>query len=61
MHRSGNLLVYVAALLLASISKMSRDRIAVARTEDSKSPGRYIESAVVNVLIFKAYSFSFPF
>ena len=55
LHRIGNLLAYVAALFVASVSKLSRDRGADARTVDSKLPGSRTESATVKVLIFKAY------
>ena len=43
-----NFLAYVAALFMASISKLSRACGADARTGDSKSPVRSFESATVD-------------
>ena len=49
-----------AALLVASISKLSKALGADAMTSDSKSHGRRFESAIAEVLILKA-SFTFSF
>ena len=45
LHRIDNFLAYVAALIVACVSKMSRTRGADKRTGDSKSPGRRIDFA----------------
>ena len=49
LHRIGNILASVDALFFVSISKLLRARGADARTEDSESPSRRIESASANV------------
>ena len=52
LHLFGNLLAYVAALFLASVSKLERALSGDARTGDSQSLGRGIESASAKVNIY---------
>ena len=52
LHRLGNLLAYVAALFVASLSKLSTARGTDARTGDTKSLGDRIESAIGKIFSF---------
>ena len=59
LYRIGSFLAYVAGLFEASVNEMSRARGPDARTGDSKSPGRRIESVKAEYLILKAFSYLF--
>ena len=52
LHRSGNILAYVAALFVAIVS-MARG--ADGRTGDCKSPGHRSESATAKVVEFQSF------
>ena len=61
----GKFLAYVAVLFVVSVCKLSKACSADARSEDSKTTGRRIESATAKVSNFKVYLyllfFSFQF
>ena len=59
LHSTANLLAYVAALLVASFTKVSRSLGADARLCDSNYPGRNFESAAANVASLLSFRISF--
>ena len=59
LHSISNFLVYVAALFVASVRKLTRARGADPRTGNSKSPCCRVESDLTKYLIFKAYIYFF--